>query len=109
MASARERLMRGLRVLLISFVSIAAAFALLVAALVSFELSRLPSIRQLALYLPSEATEVGPQQCVEEPSRALPMRQALLFRPALLAAEGNDRGELRQLFGFAPKRSGADR
>jgi hypothetical protein len=109
MASARERLLRGLRVLPISCVSIAATFALLLAVLVAFEFSRLPSINQLARYLPSEAIAIGPQQCIEEPIRALPVREALLFRPALLAAEGDHHGELRQLFGFASERSGRDR
>jgi Transglycosylase len=109
MAAAGKGLMRILRVLVISAVSIVAVCALLVVALSAFELSRLPSVGQLAPYVPTAATAIGPQQCAEEPLRAVSMQEALRFKPVLLAAEGEDSNEILEVFGLAPGHSGDGR
>jgi hypothetical protein len=82
--SSARWLRRGLQTLGIA----AAVSALLLLGLFIAEISRLPSIHSLLVYLPDQAGELPPQLCIEQPVQALPVSSALPLKPALLAAEG---------------------
>ena len=72
---------------------------LLLAGFLIAEISSLPSVHSLAIYLPEQTVDLPPQLCIEAPTQAVPISSALTFKPALLAAEGAQTTELQELFG----------
>jgi len=80
--------MRRTRRLLMGFTALIVVCAISIVILAVLEISRLPSVDSLAVYLPTRQAEVPSQQCIDAPIFAVPMEDALHFRDALKTAEG---------------------